>query len=57
VTRAIVNKLVHPHIEMLRKDGSALVVDIIKGLFHFGGLTNYGDSAKEPSDDEGDKPA
>ena len=57
VTRAIVNKLVHPHIEMLRKDGSALVVDIIKGLFHFGGLANYADSAKEQSDDEGHKPA
>jgi glutamyl-tRNA reductase len=35
LTRAIVNKVIHPHLEMIKKDGSPLVIDIMKELFHY----------------------
>ena len=36
LTRAIVNKIVHPHLMMLKKDGSPAVLDLIKKLLLLG---------------------
>jgi glutamyl-tRNA reductase len=35
LSRAIVNKLAHPHIMMIKRNGSPLVLDMMKGLFQF----------------------
>ncbi len=36
VTRALVNKIIHPHIEMIKSNGSPLLLDIMKQLFSYG---------------------
>ncbi len=33
LTRAIVNKIVHPHLVMIKKNGSPVVLDLIRNLF------------------------
>jgi glutamyl-tRNA reductase len=35
LTRSIVNKLIHPHVSLIREDGSPMVLEIIKKLFRF----------------------
>ena len=33
LTRAIVNKIVHPHLVMIKKNGSPAVLDLVRSLF------------------------
>ncbi|HUJ88936.1 MAG TPA: glutamyl-tRNA reductase [Syntrophorhabdales bacterium] len=35
LSKAIVNKIAHPHIMMIKKNGSPLVLDVLKDLFQF----------------------
>jgi len=35
LSKAIVNKIAHPHIMMIKKNGSPLVLDVMKDLFQF----------------------
>lgn len=35
LSKAIVNKIAHPHIMMIKKNGSPLVLDVMKDLFRF----------------------
>jgi glutamyl-tRNA reductase len=36
LTRAIVNKIVHPHLVMIKKSGSPAVSDLIRSLLLYG---------------------
>ena len=33
LSKAIVNKIVHPHLVMIKKNGSPVVLDVMKNLF------------------------
>jgi glutamyl-tRNA reductase len=35
LTKSIVNKLIHPHVSLIREDGSPMVLEIVKKLFRF----------------------
>ncbi|MGD0237812.1 MAG: glutamyl-tRNA reductase, partial [Syntrophorhabdales bacterium] len=35
LSKAIVNKIAHPHIMMIKKNGGPLVLDVLKDLFQF----------------------
>jgi hypothetical protein len=35
LTRSLVNKIIHPHIELVKKEGTYEVVEIMKKLFQF----------------------
>jgi glutamyl-tRNA reductase len=35
LSKAIINKIAHPHIMMIKKNGSPLVLDVMKNLFQF----------------------
>ena len=35
LSKALVNKIAHPHIMMIKKNGSPLVLDVMKNLFQF----------------------
>jgi glutamyl-tRNA reductase len=48
LSKAIVNKIVHPHIMMIKRNGSPLVLDVMKSLFQF-------EEENEKEMDTGDK--
>jgi glutamyl-tRNA reductase len=50
LTRAIVNKIVHPHLMMIKKNGSPVVLDLIKNLL----LSGEEDEKEMDSRDEGE---
>jgi glutamyl-tRNA reductase len=35
LTKSIVNKIIHPHLSLLKRNGSPMVLEVMKNLFDF----------------------
>ena len=54
LSKAIVSKIAHPHIMMIKKNGSPLVLDVMKGLFQVEENVEEDDEKEMDTGDKGE---